>query len=289
MLPPRPTFRSALEAERPLMLFGAYDGLSSRLIELAGGKAMFVSGFSVVGGRYGVPDYGLRAFGDIAGAVADIMQASRLPALVDADNGYGDVKNVVHTVNQYERLGVGGVVLEDQIWPKRCGHLAGKSVVPMAEAAAKIRAAASERMSPDTFILARTDARTVNGLDDAMRRAEAYLKAGADGIFIEALETVEELATVGKAFDAPILANPIEGGRSPQLSPAEYRELGFAMIGYGITLLLRAAGAMRLAMDDILSGRFEHWDSGMSFADFTRAMGIEEWQRIEAAYPAKSD
>jgi 2-methylisocitrate lyase-like PEP mutase family enzyme len=282
--PMQHSFRQALAAERPLILFGAYDALGARLIEQTGNKALFISGFSVVGSRFGVPDVGLRGFGDIAAAVRDILQATGLPALVDADDGYGDVKNVVHTVQSYERMGVSAIMIEDQTWPKRCGHMAGKSVVPAEEMAAKVRAAVSERLSPETFILARTDARAVHGLDDALRRAELYLKAGADGLFIEAPESVEEMAQIGRTFDVPLLANPLEGGRSPILSPTEYRELGYSMIGYGITLVLRAAKAMRLAIEDIRSGEFALWDSGLSFAEFTDVIGLPEWTRIDETY-----
>ncbi len=283
----RPSFRQALAAEHPLILFGAFDGLSARLIERAGCKAAFVSGFSVVGARYGVPDLGLRAFGDIAAAVGDILNATGLPLLVDADDGYGDVKNAVHTVQTYERVGVSALMIEDQTWPKRCGHMAGKSVVPVGQMAAKIRAVSGEKLSPDTFIIARTDARTVEGLDAALRRAERYLEAGADGLFIEAPESVDELAKIGRTFDVPLLANPLEGGKSPILSPKEYGELGFGMIGYGITLLLRVAGIMETAMDDIRSGRFQQWDSGMSFERLKDVLDLPGWSRIEETYRAE--
>ncbi len=278
------SFRQALATEKPLILFGAYDALSARLIERAGCRAAFISGFSVVGARFGVPDVGLRAFGDIAAAVRDIVQATDLPVLVDADDGYGDVKNVVHTVRSYERMGVSAIMIEDQIWPKRCGHMAGKSVIAAEAMEAKVRAASCERINPNTFIMARTDARAVHGLDDALRRAERYLKAGADGLFIEAPESIAELKIIGSRFDVPLLANPLEGGRSPILSPAEYHDLGFHMIGYGITLLLRAARAMRDAIEDIRSGRFALWDSGLSFNEFKDVVGFAEWTRIEETY-----
>jgi 2-methylisocitrate lyase-like PEP mutase family enzyme len=283
--PMKHSFRQALAAEKPLILFGAYDALSARLIERSGCQAAFISGFSVVGGRFGVPDVGLRAFGDIAAAVRDIVQATDLPTLVDADDGYGDVKNVVHTVRSYERMGVSAIMIEDQVWPKRCGHMAGKNVVAPEAMEAKVRAASGERINPETFIVARTDARSVHGLDDALRRAERYLKAGADGLFIEAPESLEELQIIGRSFDVPLLANPLEGGRSPILSPAEYRDLGFGMIGYGITLLLRAAKAMQDAIEDIRSDRFALWDSGLKFNEFKDVVRFPEWTRIEETYP----
>jgi 2,3-dimethylmalate lyase len=280
----RPSFRQALAAEQPLMLFGAYDALSARLIARAGCPACFISGFSVVGSRFGVPDLGLRAFGDISGVVHDILQVIDLPVLVDADDGYGDVKNVVHTVQSYERMGVGAIMIEDQTWPKRCGHMAGKNVIPIEEAEAKIRAAVAERGNPDTFILARTDARSVHGLDEALRRAERYLKAGADGLFIEAPDSVDEMSVIARSFDVPQLVNPLEGGRSPILSPAEYGELGFRMIGYGITLLLRAAEAMQIAIEDIRARRRERFDTGVTLDAFKEVVGFAEWARIEETY-----
>ncbi len=280
----KPNFRTALAAERPLILFGAYDALSARLIERAGCAALFVSGFSIVGARYAVPDIGLRAFGDISAAVGDILQATSLPALIDIDDGYGDVKNAVHTVQAYERLGASAMMIEDQTWPKRCGHIAGKSVVPLADMEAKVRAVVGERTDPTTFIFARTDARTVLGLDEALRRAEAYLRAGADGLFIEAPESVEEMAVIGKHFDVPLLANPLEGGRSPILTPKEYGELGFGIIGYGITLVLRAAAAMVSAIDDIRAGRFGAPQNALGLEQFKEIVRFSDWSQIEDKY-----
>ena len=278
------TFRQVLGEQHPLVLFGAYDALSARLIEQGGGQALFVSGFSVAGARYGVPDIGLVALGDIAAAVRDIAAACDLPALIDIDDGYGDVKNVVNTVRTYERMGVSAMMLEDQTWPKRCGHIAGKSVVPMERMAAKVRAATAERLHPETFIIARTDARAIHGLDDALRRAECYLKAGADGLFIEAPESVEELQIIGRAFDVPMLANPLEGGRSPILTPAEYAELGFSITCYGITLVLRAAKAMQLAIADIASGAFAMKGAGLVLEEFKEVIGFPGWAAIDDRY-----
>ena len=280
----KPNFRAALETERPLILFGAYDALSARLIERAGCAACFVGGFSVVGSRFGVPDIGLRAFGDIAAAVRDILQATSLPALIDIDDGYGDVKNAVHTVQAYERMGASALMIEDQTWPKRCGHMAGKSVVPQADMAAKVRAVVGERSDPNTFIIARTDSRAVLGLDEALRRAESYLRAGAHGLFIEAPESVEEMAVIGRHFDVPLLANPLEGGRSPILSPQEYCELGFGIIGYGITLVLRAAAAMQSAIAEIRSGRIGTSPNAIGLEEFKDIVGFADWARIEEKY-----
>jgi len=277
------SFRSLLDADGPLILPGAHDALAARLIQRAGFKGYFIGGFGVVGARYGVPDIGLKSLGDISPAVRDIVAVCDLPVLVDADDGYGDVKNVVQTVHTYERMGVRALFLEDQRWPKRCGHLEGKNVVPVEEHEGKIRAAAQEKMDPDTFIIARTDARAVTGLDDAMRRAERYLRAGADCIFIEALKSVEELERVGKAFDL-LVANPLAGGVSPILRPEEYYRLGFKILPYGIDLILRVTRAMQDALDDMRSGRFELAGSGASLQEYLSVVGFDEWTRVENTY-----
>lgn len=277
-------FRALLKSEKPLVLVGAYDALGARLIAQAGCKSLFIGGFSVVGARYGVPDVGLRAFADIAAAVRDILHACDLPAFVDIDDGYGDLKNVIQTVQSYERMGAAALMLEDQTWPKRCGHLSGKNVVPVEIMEAKVRAATGERLDPSTFIFARTDARAVHGLDDALRRAERYLRAGADGLFIEAPESVEELRRIGRAFDVPLVANPLEGGKTPLLTPAEFAELGFTVIPYGITLILHAANAMKAAIADITSGTFARRGEAMSFADYLKVVGQPGWARLQEKY-----
>ncbi|OGA67706.1 MAG: hypothetical protein A3G81_11250 [Betaproteobacteria bacterium RIFCSPLOWO2_12_FULL_65_14] len=279
----RNSFRSLLDADGPLILPGAHDALAARLIERAGFKGYFIGGFGAVGARFGVPDIGLKSLGDISQAVRDIRTACNLPVLVDADDGYGDVKNVVHTVHTYEQMGVGALFLEDQRWPKRCGHLEGKSVVPVEEHEAKIRAAASEKMYPDTFLIARTDARAVTGLDDAMHRAERYLRAGADCIFIEALRSVEELERVGKAFDL-LVASPLAGGVSPILRPEEYFRLGFKILPYGIDLILRVTRAMQVALEDMRSGKFALMGAGATLQEYLSVVGFDEWTGIENRY-----
>jgi 2-methylisocitrate lyase-like PEP mutase family enzyme len=283
----RKSFRSLLSADGPLILPGAHDALAARLIQRAGFEGFFIGGFGAVGARYGVPDVGLKALGDISQAVRDIMGACDLPVLVDADDGYGDVKNVVHTVHTYEQMGVGALFLEDQRWPKRCGHLEGKAVVSVEDAEAKIRAAATERRNPDTFLIARTDARAVTGLDDAMRRAERYLHAGADCIFVEALRTVEELERVGKAFPLQV-ASPLAGGISPILRPEEYYRLGFKIVPYGIDLILRITRTMQVALEDMRSGKFELMGTGASLQEYLAAVGFEEWSRIERSHGRSS-
>lgn len=278
------TFRELVASERPLVLPGAHDALSALLIQQAGFKAYFIGGFPVAGVRYGLPDIGLLGAREFADAYRDIMAVSSLPVLVDADNGYGDHKNVVHVVHSLERLGVQALFFEDQVSPKRCGHIAGKTLVATTEMEGKIRAAVGERMNPDTFVIARTDAREVIGMDEALRRGERYLRAGADGLFIEAPLSVQEMEQIGRAFDVPLLANMLEGGRTPILKPVELQALGFQIVIYGISLLMRATLTMRETLEDIRSGKLELSGTGVSFEEYKDIVGMRDWSRIEDQY-----
>jgi len=275
------SFRSLVASERPLVLPGAYDAISARLIERAGFKAYFTGGFPMIGARFGLPDIGLVQLGEISQAVRDVAQASSLPFMVDGDNGYGDVKNVVHTLHSYERLGAGAIMLEDQVAPKRCGHIAGKDVIPAAQMVAKIRAAAQNRMNPDTFILARTDARDVHGLDEAYRRAEAYLAAGADGLFIESPHDVAELEQIARKFDVPQMANMLEGGRTPILTPKELSDMGFRIAIYGISLLMHAVKTMQDVLAKLKRGDTSFIGHGVGFEEYKTIVGFDGWAKIE--------
>lgn len=278
-------FRELVASERPLVLPGAHDALSAMLIQQAGFKAYFIGGFPVVGVRYGLPDIGLANLGEISSAVRDILAVNDLPVLVDVDNGYGDVKNVVHAVHTYEKMGVQALFFEDQVSPKRCGHIEGKALLPCDEMERRIRAAASERRDPRTFIIARTDAREVIGMDEALRRGERYARAGADGIFIEAPESVDELAHVGRALaGVPLMANMLEGGRTPILKPSELEDMGFRIVIYGISLLMRSVRTMQDALADLHSGELKLVGSGIGFEEYKRIVGFPRWAALETRY-----
>jgi 2-methylisocitrate lyase-like PEP mutase family enzyme len=282
------SFRQIIDAavaqKRFLIVPGAHDALSARLIEKIGFEAYFIGGFPAVGARYGVPDVGLKGFGEISACVRDIMPACGLPLLVDGDDGYGDVKNVVHTVQSYERMGVSAIMLEDQLWPKRCGHMVGKKVVSAELAEAKIRAACAERLNPETWILARTDARAVHGLDEALRRAERFIAAGADGIFVEAPRSVAELEIIGKAFDVPQICNPFMGGHTPILAMAELAALGFNCAVLGIDTLMHAAKAVEAVLVDMKTETFARRHDGMDFEDYKKLVGFDDWARIDEKF-----
>jgi 2,3-dimethylmalate lyase len=275
------SFHALCRSERPLVLPGAFDAISARLIKRAGFKAYFTGGFPTIGARWGLPDIGLVQFGEICSAVRDIVAVSDLPVLVDGDNGYGDVKNVVHVLHGYERLGVAAIMFEDQVAPKRCGHMAGKDVIPAAEMEAKIRAAAQSKMKPDTFILARTDARDVHGLDEAFRRADRYLTAGADGIFIESPHDVGELELIGKKFDVPQMANMLEGGRTPILTPAQLAEFGFEIAIYGISLLMHSVHTMQGVLAKLARGDLSFIGQGVGFEEYKTIVGFDDWAKVE--------
>ena len=278
------SFLALCKSERPLVLPGAFDALSARLIKQAGFKAYFTGGFPTIGARWGLPDIGLVALGEIASAVTDIVKASDLPVMVDGDNGYGDVKNVVHVLHTYERLGVSAIMFEDQVAPKRCGHITGKDVIPAAEMAAKIRAASESRLNRDTFILARTDARDVLGLDEAFRRAELCLRNGADGIFIESPHDVKELEIIGRQFDVPQMANMLEGGKTPILKPAELAEMGFEIAIYGISLLMHTVRTMQDLLGKLSQGDLSFIGKGVGFEEYKTIVGFQDWAAIEDRY-----
>ena len=280
----KPTWRELLAREKPLVLPGAHDALSARLIEMAGFAAYVIGGYPVVGARYGLPDLGLVGLGEMAGAIRDIMSASPLPVLIDADHGYGDVKNVTRTIRTYEDMGAAAIFIEDQVAPKRCGHMAGKDVVPAEVMEKKIRAAVAARRGRETFIIARTDARAVHGLDEALRRGERYVKAGADGLFVEAPETVAELETIAKAFDVPQFCNMLDGGKTPILSNRELYDMGFAMVVHGITLVMRVARTMREALADLRADRLSFAGSSVSFEEFKQITRFKDWAEIEERF-----
>ena len=219
--------RELLASRETVVAPGAYDALSARLIEEAGFLAVYMTGFGTSASLLGRPDIGLLSGSEMIDNARRIAGCVAVPVIADADTGYGNPINVIRTVRDYERAGVAGVHLEDQVMPKRCGHLSGKVLVPASDMAAKIGAAVAARTDPDFVVIARTDARAVEGLDGALRRAAGYLEAGADVLFVEAPESEEEVAVIAREFaGVPLLFNWAEGGRTPPVSLARLNELG---------------------------------------------------------------
>lgn len=240
-------FRSLIERDGILPAMGGYDALSATLIEQAGGEVVYMSGSSVSTSVHGNPDVGLTTMTEMVDRARQMASAVDIPVFCDADTGYGNPINVMRTIQEYERADVAGVHLEDQSFPKKCGHFDDKSVIPTEEMVQKIRAAVDARENDDFVIIARTDARAVTGLDDAVERLYRYHDAGADVLFFEAPKSAEELVAVAEEFgdDAPLLANMTEGGRTPLFSAEEFEEFGYDIVLYPATGFKAAAKAMQ--------------------------------------------
>lgn len=281
----RISWTKALKQESPLLLPVAHDALTAKLIEQAGFTALQIAGFAVEGGRHGVPDIDLAHYAERHAAVKDIMGATSLPIMVDCDDGYGDVKNVTYTVRGYEGLGVQAIFIEDQQAPKECGHMDNKRVIPIEQMVAKVKAAVAAK-TDDFFILARTDALGPERMDDALRRGEQYLKAGADGIYVEGPETVEQLELIGKAFKGTPLATSVleNGGKTPWVSPSDFGKMGFSMILYPTTLLFRATRAIQRAAADLRAGKPLDKDDAVDMKTFEKIVELQHWQEIEKQF-----
>lgn len=228
---------------------GVYDCVSAKLAEGAGYEMVLLTGAGVAASLLGAPDVGLLTLTELVAQARNICQATSLPMLADAETGYGNAINVMRTVRELEAAGVAGLFIEDQVTPKRCGHFEGKELISMEEMEGKIRAACEARRDPDLVLMARTDAREILGLDEAIRRARAYVAAGADMIFIEAPHTLEELRRIGQAVNVPQLANLVEGGKTPLASVAELEAMGFRVVSFSGSLQRAAIWAMAEFLD----------------------------------------
>ena len=268
-----------------LLLPGVYDGLSALIASRAGFKALYMSGFAVAGSLLGKPDIGLLSATEMAERAAQVVAAAgAVPVIADGDNGYGGELNVMRLVQLYERAGVAAIQLEDQVSPKRCGHMEGKQVVSLEEAARKIVAAVQARRNPALLIIARTDARATHGLDEALRRGRAFLAAGADILFIEAPQSVAEMQTIAAAFPGvPLVANMVEDGKTPELQPAALAALGFRLILRPVAALLRQAHALQLAYAELAAdGALAAGQPRLTFAGFNQLVGLPQLLAVAA-------
>lgn len=252
-----------IAAPRGVLMPGAANALAARLIEDLGYEAIYVTGAGVTNTWFGLPDLGFMGLTDMAAHVTAIRAAVDLPLIVDADTGFGNAVNTWHTIRTLEAAGANAIQLEDQVSPKRCGHFTGKAVVPTSEMVAKIHAACDARRDPRTLIMARTDARAVEGMAAALDRASAYREAGADILFIEAPESIDELRAIGRHADAPQLVNLVVGGRTPLLPQAELAEMGFAFVLYANIALQAALQGMTQALSALKDGRDVGETSGL--------------------------
>jgi 2-methylisocitrate lyase-like PEP mutase family enzyme len=277
-------WKKLLRRHAPLILPSACDALTAKMIEQAGLPAYQIGGFALDGMRFGYPDMDVTRLGEKAAAVGDIIHACGLPVLVDCDDGYGDEKNVTHTVHTYQNAGASAIFIEDQKSPKRCGHMAGKEVIPAKQMVSKLRAALAARHDKDElFILARTDALGPEGLDEALRRGEAYLNAGADGVYIEGAEDLDQLRAIGREFKGtPLAVSILEGGgKTPWLPPEEFHALGFNMLLYPTSLLFRQTKALQQGLAALKAGRPMRKHEGVTMFEFEKIVDIAYWKAIE--------
>ena len=288
-------FRQLLNEPGIIMAPGAYDCVTAKLIETAGFPAVYMTGAGTSVARLGYPDLALATMTEMldnAGAIASTVEA---PVIADADTGYGGVLNVRRTVRQYERSGVAALHLEDQDFPKRCGHLDDKRVIPVDDMVQKIHAAVDARTDDDFTIIVRTDALAVTGWDDSMRRCEEYVKAGADVLFVEALRTPEEVERAGRELDVPLLYNYVETGKSPLLPAEELERLGFKIVIFPASALLSAVQAVKHVLGELRDkGTTAHLLENMtSLQDCFEAVGLSEMLADDARFatpePAAAD
>ncbi len=255
---------------------GCHDAFTALIAERAGFEVLFVGGFGATASLLGLPDLGIITLNEMAGVVRRICARVSVPVIADGDTGFGGVHNVQRTVEEFEAAGAAGVILEDQVSPKRCGHFDGKNVIPVADMVVKLTAALKARKNPRFLVVARTDARDVTGIADAIRRANRYHEAGADMVFIESPGSVQELKLIPKKVKAPLLANMLTGGKTPNIPVAELDELGYAMVVYPIESLLATATAMkRLSQSILRDGSVDRVRNDMiPFGDVKELLGI---------------
>jgi carboxyvinyl-carboxyphosphonate phosphorylmutase len=281
------SLREQLEDKKNIIVLpGVFDALSARIAQQVGFSAMFQTGYGSSAALLGMPDFGLLNAGETLDNAKRIISAVDVPVLVDADTGYGNPLNVWKLVRDLEKLGAAGIFLEDQVWPKRCGHMAGKDVIPKDDYIPKLRAAVEARRSKEFIIVARTDARAPLGLDEAITRGKAYRRAGADVIFVEAPRTVSELRVVAEQIDAPLVANMIEDGVTPNLPAKELLRLGYRIAVFPLSALYSATFAMRQVLTELKkTGATRQTRKLMvTFKDFNQFVDLSKFMNLEKRY-----
>jgi 2,3-dimethylmalate lyase len=281
------TLRALLDAGQFISAPGVFDLLSAKIAALTEAKALYMTGFGTVASYLGYPDAGLATYTDMLDRAEAIAHATNKPLIADGDTGYGGLLNVHHTVRGYEKAGVAMIQLEDQQIPKKCGHTPNRHVVSTGEMVSKIKVASDARSSSDFLILARTDALTSDGLDEALRRAEAYVRAGADAIFIEAPESVEQMEKIGASIEAPLVSNQLHGGRTPILPQHKLKQMGFSAAIYPTAGLFAAAQALAAVYDDHARDRPVRAPL-YAFDDFTDMIGFRDVWNFETKYASLS-
>jgi methylisocitrate lyase len=269
-----------------LVMPGAYDAAAARIIEQTGFNAVTLGGYPTSASLLGKPDVSLLTLTEMAAHTRNIAEAVDIPVFTDGDTGYGNVINVARTVHEFERAGAAGMFIEDQIFPKRCGHMEGKQVIPADEMLPKIKAAVDARHDQDFIIMARTDALAVHGVREAIARANKYYEAGADLIFIEAPTSKEEMIKINLEVSAPTMAIQIEGGKTPMFTTKELEDIGYNVVVFPISSLYAAAWAVKHVMKELITTGTtrEFMDKMITFDDFNKLMGLNEIRKQEIYY-----
>lgn len=269
-----------------IVLPGVFDALSARITEVTGFDAIFQTGYGSAATVLGMPDYGFLNAGETMDNARKIIRAVDIPVIVDIDTGYGNPLTVWRIVKDLELMGASGVFLEDQIWPKRCGHMAGKEIIPVDEYLLKLTAAVEARDDNDFIVVARTDARATSGLDEAIERGREYFKSGADVVFVEAPRSIAELKEIGSKIDAPLVANMIEGGITPTLAASELRDLGFRIGVFPLSGLFASAFAMKQVYEELhRSGSTSKEREKMTtFEEFNKLVNLQKYIDLERKY-----
>jgi 2,3-dimethylmalate lyase len=277
------SFRVMLQSGQFIVAPGVFDLVSARIADRTSAQAIYMTGYGVVASYLGQPDAGLATYTDMVNRAEAIADAIDKPLIADGDTGYGGLLNVAHTVRGYEKAGVAVIQIEDQHFPKKCGHTPDRRVVPTQEMVNKIKVASDARSSADFLILARTDALTSHGLDEALRRGEAYAEAGADMLFIEAPESKEQMRKIGAAFDVPVLSNQVHGGVTPILPPSELRKMGFSVAIYPTAGLFAASRTLASVYRSLAQGEPVS-DPLYAFDDFVDMIGFPKVWDFEKKY-----
>jgi 2-methylisocitrate lyase-like PEP mutase family enzyme len=288
----RQRFRQLLAGSETIVAPGVYDCISARLVAEAGFQAALITGAGIAASVLGLPDVGLMTMSEVLAQTRNICRSVDLPLMADCDTGYGNAINVMRTVREFQSAGVAGLFIEDQVSPKRCGHFEGKELVSTAEMCQKLRAAVEARSDPDLVLMARTDARAVEGLSAAIERARRYVEAGADMLFVEAPETRDELAEVGRALGplrVPLLTNLVEGGKTPLLPVAELGRLGFKMVSYSGSPQRTAIKAIQGFLASLKeTGGVTDWypERMVGLGERSRLLGLPEFYELEQRFAA---
>ena len=278
--------RQALAQHGQLIMPGVYDALSAKIASRAGFEVIFITGYSLSATLLGEPDFGLLTQSEVVSAAQRICSVIDTPVIVDADTGYGNAVNVMRTVQELIRAGAGGMFLEDQIWPKRCGHMKGKQVIPLDEHVKKLQAAVEAKGDNDFYIVARTDSRQALGLDEAIERGQAFKAAGADAVFIEAPESKQEMKEIARQVSGPLVANMLERGVTPLMGPKELKELGFDLIVWPLAPLYSVAKSLTDVYTTLRrdGSTLAILDQLMPFDDFNGIVGLNEKYALDAKY-----